>query len=168
MTATIPAPVFTLDEAAELCQRWRSDGDLIVLANGAFDMLHVGHVRYLAAAGEHGDRLLVAVNSDASVRRSKGPGRPIIPQEERLELLSHLRMIDGLVLFDTDTVTPLLLRLLPDIHAKGTDYTEDTVPERDVVAGYGGRTVICGDPKDHSTTDAVTTILERFGPRPRS
>ncbi len=165
MRPAAPAPALTLDEAAERCRLWRDSGEIIVLANGAFDMLHVGHLRYLASAGEQGDRLLVAVNSDASVRRSKGPGRPIVPEEERMELLSHLRMVDGLVLFDTDTVAPVLLRLLPHIHAKGTDYTEDTVPERDVVAGYGGRTVICGDPKDHSTTDAVAEILERFGNR---
>lgn len=165
MITPYPAPVLSLDETAERCDGWRREGHIIVLANGAFDMLHVGHVRYLAAAREQGDHLIVAVNADASVRRSKGPGRPIVPEVERLELLSHLRMIDCLVVFDTPTVAPVLLRLLPHVHAKGTDYTEETVPERDVVAGYGGRTVICGDPKDHSTTDALATILERFGGR---
>jgi len=166
MTAPSPAPILSLDLAAQRCNAWRREGRTIVLANGAFDMLHAGHVRYLAAAREAGDHLVVAVNSDASVRRAKGPERPIVPEDERLELLSHLRMIDALVVFDTDTVAPVLLRLLPQVHAKGTDYTEDTVPEREVVAGYGGRTVICGDPKDHSTTDAVAVILERFGPAP--
>lgn len=163
MKPPAPAPVLDLEEAARQCARWREAGEIVVLANGAFDMLHAGHVRYLAGAREAGDRLVVAVNSDTSVRRAKGPGRPIVPENERLELLSHLRMVDVLVLFDTDTVAPVLLRLLPQVHAKGTDYTEETVPEREVVAGYGGRTVICGDPKDHSTTDQVATILERFG-----
>jgi len=153
----------SLEELAEECRAWRTASVRTVLANGAFDMLHVGHVRYLEAAREHGARLIVAVNSDISVRGSKGPGRPIVSEAERVELLSHLWMVDRLTLFDTATVAPVLELLRPDVHAKGTDYLVDTVPEREVVLGYGGETVICGDPKDHSTTDSVTVILERFG-----
>ncbi len=152
-----------LDELAAECTAWREAGLTVVLANGAFDLLHVGHTRYLEAARAAGDRLVVAVNSDLSVRASKGPLRPLVPEGERVELLAHLWMVDRMVLFDDVTVTPVIERLRPDIHAKGTDYTADTVPEREVVAAYGGRTLICGDPKEHSTTDVVATILERFG-----
>lgn len=158
-----PAPLRTLTELERECAAWRTAGEIVVLANGAFDMLHVGHVRYLAGAAALGDHLVVAVNSDASVRASKGPRRPVVPEAERLELLSQLRIVDRLVLFDSRTVTPVLERLRPQIHAKGTDYTAETVPERAVVESYGGRTEICGDPKDHSTTDAIAVILERFG-----
>jgi rfaE bifunctional protein nucleotidyltransferase chain/domain len=136
-----------------------------VLVNGAFDVLHVGHLRYLAAARELGDRLVAAVNSDHSVRAGKGPLRPIVPEDERVEILSHLWMVDRICLFDDQTVAPVLERLQPAVHAKGTDYTVETVPERDVVAAYGGRTVICGDPKDHATTDLIGIILQRFGNR---
>ena len=142
---------------------WRDRGEIVVLANGAFDLLHVGHVRYLEAARALGDHLVVAVNSDRSVRRSKGPLRPILSEAERVEILSHLWMVDRIVVFDSETVTPVLKALRPEVHAKGTDYTVDTVPEHDVVAAYGGRTAICGDPKDHATTDVIATILARFG-----
>ena len=155
----------TLERLAAERERWQAERRRVVLANGAFDMLHVGHVRYLAAARALGDVLVVAVNSDASVRRAKGPGRPVVPEAERLELLSHLWMVDRLLLFDTDTVAPVLRRLRPEVHAKGTDYTPETVPEREVVAAYGGRTAICGDPKDHATSDLIAVILERFGGR---
>ncbi len=165
MTTPAPAPLVSLDEAARTCRRWREEGLVVVLANGAFDMLHVGHVRYLAGARAEGDRLVVAVNTDASVRLSKGPDRPIVPEAERTELVSQLRMVDLVLLFDDRTVARVLEVLRPQVHAKGTDYTADTVPEREVVAAYGGRTAICGDPKDHSTTDAVAEILERFGNR---
>ncbi len=158
-----PAPVSTIDELAAACSEWRRDKLTVVLANGAFDLLHVGHVRYLAAAARLGDRLVVAVNSDLSVRTSKGPSRPIVPEAERVELLSYLKMVDRIVLFDTPTVGPVLERVRPDIHAKGTDYTEATVPERAIVAAYGGQTVICGDPKQHSTTDVIGIIRKRFG-----
>jgi rfaE bifunctional protein nucleotidyltransferase chain/domain len=141
---------------------WRAAGLVTVLANGAFDLLHVGHLRYLEAARELGDRLVVAVNSDASVRSYKGPGRPVLPSSERLEILSHLQVVDRLCLFEEATVAELLAALRPDIHAKGTDYSVDTVPEREVVAAYGGRTAICGDPKNHATTDIIATILDRF------
>ncbi len=142
---------------------WRERGEILVLANGAFDLLHVGHVRYLEAARRLGDHLVVAVNSDHSVRRSKGPSRPILPESERVEILSHLWMVDRIVMFDSATVAPVLEALQPEVHAKGTDYSVDTVPEREVVAAYGGRTAICGDPKDHATTDVIATILARFG-----
>ena len=153
----------TLDQLAEERAAWGQGGLTVVLANGAFDVLHVGHVRYLAAARALGDRLVVAVNSDASVRASKGPQRPLVPEGERVELLAHLWMIDRMVLFDEVSVAAVLSRLRPDIHAKGTDYQVETVPEREVVAGYGGKTAICGDPKQHSTTDVVDRILDRFG-----
>ena len=159
------AKLKTVDQLVEDCRRWRDDGLTIVVVNGAFDLLHVGHLRYLADASSHGDRLIAAVNTDHSVQGSKGPLRPIVPQAERVEILAHLAVIDAIVLFDTPTVSPVLEALRPHIHAKGTDYSVSTVPERRVVEAYGGRTVICGDPKDHATTDVVGTILERFGPR---
>jgi D-glycero-beta-D-manno-heptose 1-phosphate adenylyltransferase len=155
----------TLDELVVEGERWRQQGETIVLVNGAFDMLHVGHLRYLAGAKEHADHLVAAVNSDASVRASKGETRPIVPEDERVEILSHLWMVDRICLFDSLTVGPVLELLRPDIHAKGTDYTAESVPERHVVATYGGRTVICGDPKDHATTDVIDVITERFGRR---
>ena len=142
---------------------WRDQGLTVVLVNGAFDVLHVGHLRYLEAAAAHGDRLVAAVNSDLSVRLSKSELRPIIPEAERVEILSHLWMVDRICLFDSPSVAPVLEMLKPQIHAKGTDYTIDTVPEREVVAAYGGRTIICGDPKDHATTDLIGIILDRFG-----
>ncbi len=151
-----------LAELAEECAAWRTQGSRVVLVNGAFDLLHVGHVRYLADARTHGDRLVAAVNSDRSVRDSKGSGRPIMPEAERVEILSHLWMIDRICLFDEPTVARVLLTLKPDVHAKGTDYTVETVPEREVVAAYGGETVICGDPKEHATTDLIGEIVKRF------
>ncbi len=153
----------TLDELAIECSEWQEQGLEVVLVNGAFDILHVGHVRYLEAARGIGDRLVAAVNSDLSVQLSKGDLRPIMPEQERVEILSHLWMVDRICLFDDKTVSPVLEQLKPQIHAKGTDYTVDTVPEREVVAEYGGRTVICGDPKDHATTDLICVVLERFG-----
>ena len=153
----------TLDELADECAGWREQGLISVLGNGAFDVLHVGHLRYLAAAHAFGDRLVIAVNSDCSVQLSKGALRPIIPEIERVEILSHLWMVDRICLFDSRTVSPVLERLQPQIHAKGTDYSVETVPEREIVAAYGGRTVICGDPKDHATTDLIGIIVERLG-----
>jgi rfaE bifunctional protein nucleotidyltransferase chain/domain len=153
----------TIDELSDECERWRAEGIEVVLGNGAFDLLHVGHLRYLEAARALGDRLVIAVNSDASVRIGKGDDRPIMPEAERVEILSHLWMVDRICLFDSPTVAPVLERLRPSVHAKGTDYTRDTVPERGVVAAYGGKTVICGDPKDHATTDLIGIVLDRFG-----
>jgi rfaE bifunctional protein nucleotidyltransferase chain/domain len=162
----VTAPADKLQPRASLaaeCAAWRRQGLRTVLANGAFDLLHCGHVRYLEAARAHGDRLVVAVNSDRSVQHSKGPGRPIMPERERVEILSHLWMVDRICLFDEPTVASVLEELRPDVHAKGTDYTVETVPERQVVRSYGGTTVICGDPKDHATTDLIRLVLERFG-----
>ena len=137
----------------------RKKGSRVVLANGCFDVLHVGHVRYLAGARELGDVLVVGINSDAQVARLKGDGRPIISESERAELVDALESVTYVTIFDEPTVEELLLALKPDVHAKGTDYTEDSVPERDVVRSYGGRVAIVGDPKDHSTS----VILARLG-----
>ena len=152
------------EKARLLRQEWELKGLRLVLVNGAFDMLHVGHIRYLADAAKSADILLLALNSDISVRKAKGPLRPVVPEAERAEILSHLWMVDYIVLFDEQSVGPLLEEIKPDIHAKGRDYSVDTVPERAIVQAYGGETIICGDPKDHATTDIIGTILERFGP----
>jgi D-glycero-beta-D-manno-heptose 1-phosphate adenylyltransferase len=136
----------------------RELGRSIVFANGAFDLLHAGHVRYLQAARDHGDWLVVGVNTDRSVRASKGPTRPIVPQEERAEIIAALGCVDAVILFDENTPEELIADLRPDVHAKGTDYTAATVPERDVVASYGGRTIIVGDPKNHATTDLIARL----------
>ncbi len=136
----------------------RARGQRIVLTNGAFDLLHVGHVRYLEAAKQFGDVLVVAVNSDASVRRAKGPGRPVVNEAERAELVAALRCVDWVTVFEDDTVVPIIRALKPDVHAKGTDYREDTVPERDEVVRNGGVVRIAGDPKDHSTTALVQAL----------
>ena len=159
------APRLGLEEAADQARAWRAAGKRLVLANGVFDLLHVGHVRYLRAAKALGDVLLVALNSDASVRRLKGPGRPIMTEDERAELVAALDPVDAVVVFDDDTVDALIARLRPDVQAKGTDYTEDSVPERDSVRAAGGRVAIAGDPKDHSTRDLIATIVSRFGAR---
>jgi rfaE bifunctional protein nucleotidyltransferase chain/domain len=151
-------PVVTLEDIAAFVADARANGDTIALANGAFDLLHVGHVRYLQSAAREADRLIVAVNSDASVRRLKGEARPILDESGRAELVAALRGVERVVIFDDDTVGPLLERLRPDVHCKGTDYTIDTVPERAIVVAYGGRTAICGDPKDHSTRDLLRRI----------
>jgi rfaE bifunctional protein nucleotidyltransferase chain/domain len=137
----------------------RENGLRIVLANGCFDVLHVGHLRYLAGARELGEVLVVGVNSDEQVARLKGPGRPVLPAEERAEIVAALESVTYVTVFDEPTVEELLLVLKPDVHAKGTDYTEDSVPERNVVRSYGGKVAIVGDPKDHSTS----AILARLG-----
>ena len=137
----------------------RKNGARVVLANGCFDVLHVGHVRYLAGARELGEVLVVGVNSDEQVAVLKGPGRPVLPERERAEIVAALESVSYVTVFDEPTVEQLLLTLKPDVHAKGTDYTEDSVPERDVVRSYGGRVAIVGDPKDHSTS----AILARLG-----
>ena len=137
----------------------RRSGARIVLANGCFDILHVGHVRYLEAARGFGDMLVVAVNSDAQVRALKGEGRPFVPERERAEVIAALRPVDLVTIFHEPTVEALLLAIRPDIHAKGTDYTSDTIPERDVVRSYGGRVAVVGDAKDHSSTDVINKVL---------
>lgn len=141
---------------------WRKSGDSITLANGCFDLLHVGHIRYLHAAKQLGGRLIVAINSDDSVRALKGEGRPLMPAEERAEILSALADVDAVVIFPEMDVRALIRELRPDVHAKGTDYAANTVPERDVVAECGGRVEIVGDPKDHSASEI---IRERIGHR---
>jgi rfaE bifunctional protein nucleotidyltransferase chain/domain len=138
----------------------RAAGRTIVLANGCFDLLHVGHVRYLRGAAAEGDRLIVAVNDDPMVTRLKGAGRPAIPAAERAEIVAALEPVDYVVIFPDATVERLLRQIEPDVHCKGTDYTAETVPERAVVQAYGGRTAIVGDPKDHASTEMLRRIRE--------
>src|SRR5438270_10362072 len=148
----------------ELRQRvaeWRSAGERIVLGNGNFDLLHVGHVRYLREAKALGGRLVVAINSDESVRALKGEGRPVMPEAERAEIVAALSDVDAVVIFPELNVRALIREIRPDIQAKGTDYTVDSVPERDVVAEYGGRVAIVGDPKNHSTSEILRSRLGR-------
>jgi len=145
-------------ELIDAIARERAAGRTIAFANGCFDLLHVGHVRYLAGAAAEGDRLIVAVNDDRSVERLKGAGRPILPASDRAELVAALRGVDYVVVFADENVERLLLLLKPDVHCKGTDYTVDSVPERAVVAGYGGRTAIVGDPKNHATRELLQRI----------
>ena len=140
---------------AEQVRKWRAAGEKVVLTNGCFDVLHVGHVRYLRGAKELAPRLIVAVNADATVRTLKGEGRPRTPEAERAEILASLTDVDAVVIFTEPDVRALIREIKPDIHAKGTDYTEQTVPERDEVLAYGGRVAIVGDPKDHSSTDLL-------------
>ena len=146
------------DELLEAVRAERADGHTVAFANGCFDVLHVGHVRYLADAKAQADRLVVAVNDDNSVGRLKGPGRPILNAADRAELVAALESVDYVVLFPDPDVNRLLRLLKPDVHCKGTDYTPETVPERDTVLAYGGRVAIVGDPKDHSTRDLLTRI----------
>ena len=146
----------------------RAAGRTIAFANGGFDLLHVGHVRYLQAAAAEADRLVVAINDDESVRGLKGEGRPILTGADRAELVAALRGVDYVVLFPEATVAPLLLALKPDVHCKGTDYTVDTVPERETVRAYGGRIAIVGDPKDHSTRDLLSRLEQSGTWRPGS
>ena len=141
--------------------RARTAGSTIVLTNGCFDLLHVGHIRYLAAAKALGDMLVVGINSDRQARALKGGGRPFIPENERAELVSALRCVDLVTIFDERTVEELICAIRPDFHAKGTDYTTETVPERDIVRACGGTVVIVGDPKDHSSTTMIELMQRR-------
>ena len=143
------------EELRRRAESWRASGEKITLANGCFDLLHVGHVRYLHAAKQLGGRLVVAINSDDSVRKLKGEGRPLMPAEERAEILAALSDVDAVVIFSEPDVRALVREIRPDIHAKGTDYSADSVPERDTVIECGGRVAIVGDPKDHSATDFI-------------
>jgi rfaE bifunctional protein nucleotidyltransferase chain/domain len=147
---------------AELRQRvneWRHSGERITLANGGFDLLHVGHVRYLHGAKALGGKLVVAINSDESLRALKGDGRPIMPAEERAEIVAALADVDAVVIFPELDVRAIIREIHPEIQAKGTDYTADSVPERDAIAEYGGRVAIVGDPKDHSTSEIIRARL---------
>ena len=137
-------------------------GNRIVLANGCFDVLHVGHIRYLQAAKALGDLLIVGVNSDEQTRRLKGDGRPLVPQDQRAQIVSALEAVDFVTIFDEPTVEQLLLALKPDVHAKGTDYTENNVPEGDVVRSFGGRVAIVGDPKNHSSSEIIDKVSGLF------
>jgi len=157
------APLVSLEEAERLISVWRREGKRVVLANGCFDLLHVGHVRYLQSARALGDALIVAINGDISVRRIKGPGRPVMGAEERAELVGGLAGVEAVVVFDEDSADRVIARLRPDVHAKGTDYTEDSVPERASVLAAGGRIAIAGDPKTHGSRDLIATIAARFG-----
>ncbi len=145
-------------ELAEITQRLKAEGKTIVFANGAFDLLHVGHVRYLQGAADEGDVLIVALNSDESVRALKGEGRPIVPLADRLKMIAAIECVDYVTTFEETNVARLLLRLTPHVHAKGSDYTVDTVPEIETVRSYGGRVAITGGPKSHNTTDIVARI----------
>jgi len=151
--------LLTFDAAVEKARAIRLENKSLALANGAFDLLHVGHLRYLQGAKQEADVLFVAINSDASVRALKGPTRPVIPQEERAELLCALSCVDWVVLFDELDVRRLLRALKPDVHVKGRDYLPETIPERDEVEAYGGRVAVAGDEKNHSTTEVVSRLL---------
>jgi len=150
--------VLSREELLGRARRERAAGRRLVFANGAFDLLHAGHIRYLEGARKEGDWLAVGVNSDASVRRSKGEARPLVPEAERAEIVAALGCVDAVTIFEEDSPADLLAALQPDVHAKGTDYTAASVPERDVVAAYGGRTTIVGDQKGHATTDLIERI----------
>lgn len=154
-----PRNVVSREVLIKIIAEARAAGLRIVLANGCFDVVHVGHIRYLAGARSEGDLLIVGVNSDEQVREQKGEGRPILPATQRAEIVAALESVNYVTVFDEPTVAELLLALKPDVHAKGTDYTVDSVPEREVVKSYGGRVAIVGDPKDHSTSE----ILSRMG-----
>jgi rfaE bifunctional protein nucleotidyltransferase chain/domain len=155
---TLVGRVLSRDALLDTIAADRHRGRTIALANGCFDLLHVGHVRYLQAAAREADRLVVAINDDPSVACLKGPGQPILAAVDRAEIVAGIRGVDYVTIFPEMNVTPLLLALRPDVHCKGTDYTIETVPERDTVAGYGGRIAIVGDPKDHSTRDLLARI----------
>lgn len=150
--------IVTEDELMALLEADRAAGRTVAFANGCFDVLHVGHIRYLGAAAAEADRLVVAINDDASVRTLKGPGRPIFSVADRAEMVAALDGVDYVVSFSDPDVNRLLMLLRPDVHCKGTDYTTETVPERETVRSHGGRTAIVGDPKDHSTRDLIARI----------
>jgi len=157
-----PKKIVSRRELAELAKNWRASGEKIILTNGCFDLLHVGHIRYLRGAKELGGKVVVALNSDDSARALKGEGRPVTKEAERAELLAALQDVDAVVIFPEKDVTAIIHELRPDVHAKGTDYTEASVPEGALVRELGGRVAIVGDPKDHSTT---ALIAETANPR---
>jgi D-glycero-beta-D-manno-heptose 1-phosphate adenylyltransferase len=155
--------IYNRGSLCDLVKRWREQGESIVLANGGFDLLHVGHVRYLHGAKALGGKLVVAVNSDSSLRRLKGEGRPLVAAEERAEVLAAMEDVDAIVIFDEPDVRALIREIHPDVHAKGTDYTRESVPERDEVLACGGRVEIVGDPKDHSTSGLLGQMQQGRG-----
>jgi rfaE bifunctional protein nucleotidyltransferase chain/domain len=152
--------VVTRDELLRRAARWRADGKTVAMANGLFDIVHVGHLRYLEEAATLADVLVVAINDDASARALKGPDRPIVPQDERAELVAGFRCVEVVTLFNEATVEPLLRALVPAVHCKGTDYTQDTVPERETARQLGIRVAITGDPKTHATRDMIRRIRD--------
>ena len=158
MRNTDAAPVLSRSEIAALVRTERDSGKTIVLANGCFDLLHAGHIRYLSGAKSLGEFLVVGINSDEQVEKLKGNGRPFISATERAEIVAALRFVDAVTIFEEPTVDDLIDAIGPDVHAKGTDYTTETVPERERVRSYGGRVAIVGDPKDHSSTDLIATV----------
>ena len=149
----------TRQQLRQRIEEWRRAGERITLANGNFDLLHVGHVRYLRGAKALGGKLVVAINSDDSVRALKGEGRPVMPENERAEIVAALADVDAVVIFPELDVRAIIREIRPDVQAKGTDYTEHSVPERDAVAEYGGRVAIVGDPRDHSTSEIIRSRL---------
>jgi len=151
--------ILSRNELRRQVDKWRRTGERITLANGAFDLLHVGHVRYLHGAKALGGKLVVAINSDESVRTLKGEGRPVMPENERAEIVAALADVDAIVVFPELDVRAIIREIRPDIQAKGTDYTAESVPERDAVAECGGRVEIVGDPKDHSTSEIIRSRL---------
>lgn len=158
---TAASKIKTRDELQQICDEAHASGRRVAFANGCFDLLHVGHVRYLQAARAEGDLLVVGINGDASVRKLKGENRPLQNEQDRALLIAALHSVDFVVAFPEDTVEGLLLTLKPDVHCKGTDYTEDTVPEREVVKSYGGRVAIVGDPKDHDSSALLARLASR-------
>jgi D-glycero-beta-D-manno-heptose 1-phosphate adenylyltransferase len=151
--------ILSRDELRQRVEEWRGVGERVTLANGNFDLLHVGHVRYLHGAKALGGKLVVAINSDESVRALKGEGRPVMPEDERAEIVAALADVDAVVIFPELDVRAIIREIRPDVQVKGTDYTADSVPERDAVVEYGGRIEIVGDPKDHSTSEIIRTRL---------
>jgi rfaE bifunctional protein nucleotidyltransferase chain/domain len=155
------APILNRERLIEETRSRRAAGQKIVLANGCFDLIHAGHIRYLVGAKELGGTLVVGINSDEQVSVLKGPGRPFISEAERAEIIAALRCVDFVTIFDEATAEELILAIRPDFHAKGTDYTADTVPEREIVRQYGGQVAIVGDPKDHSSTGLIATVKSK-------
>lgn len=158
MSAHPNAKRVALEDLPRLRAAATAAGKAVALANGVFDLFHVGHLRYLAGAKAQADVLVVAVNSDVSTRLNKGPGRPVVPEAERAEILEALACVDHVVLFDSKDVVPVIRALRPDVHVKGTDYTPETIPEADEVRSYGGRVAVAGDPKDHSTSELIEKL----------
>ncbi len=152
------APILKREELIKKIADIRQDGSVVALANGCFDLFHVGHIRYLAGAKALADFLVVGVNADFQVKKLKGEKRPFMPETERAEIVAALRFVDCVTIFEEPTVTELLRAIRPEFHAKGTDYTVETVPEREIVRAYGGQTAIVGDPKDHSSTDLIQSV----------
>ena len=158
MTNDLTAPILSRDELKSFADGVRAAGEKLILANGCFDLIHAGHVRYLAGAKALGGKLLVAINSDRQVRGLKGEGRPVTSEKERAEIISAFRFVDAVTIFDEPTVEQVIRTVRPDFHAKGTDYTTDSVPEREIVRAVGGQVAIVGDPKDHSSTEFLASL----------